>query len=91
MLKHDKRSGMVKKFGEKIRFVCSMEKICIHQPIQWIKIASMDMCIPVFPVRYSRRALLYRFQYEHYTKFHNICNSFLLMRVPGMAAIYPLP
>lgn len=44
LLKHDKRSGMVKKFGEKFQFVCSMEKICIHQPIQWIKIASMDMC-----------------------------------------------
>ena len=33
-LKHDKRSSMVKKFSEKIHFRCSIEKICMRQPMQ---------------------------------------------------------
>ncbi len=43
-IKHYKRLYMVKKFSGKFHFISSMEKTGIHQPVQWLKTASIKMC-----------------------------------------------
>ena len=42
-VKHDKRLDVVKKFGGKFHFVYSMEKMSIHQPVQWGKTVSINI------------------------------------------------